>query len=57
MGFFAGFLVAIPVGVYFGEKRLNFRISYFHEPRGWGHIKIDFQFIDVIVKDINKMLS
>lgn len=48
MGFLKGFILAIPVGLYFGEKGLRFPIIY-KEPqsrdRKWGDLMIDLRFL------------
>lgn len=43
MGFFAGILLGIPVGVYFGERRLNFPLifGYSESPDLKLHLTLD----------------
>lgn len=43
MGFLRGFLFAIPVGLYFGEKKLDYPICYVsRRNHALGYLKIDF---------------
>ena len=58
MGFLRGFLFAIPVGIYFGEKNLDFPFTYVHRPeKDFGYLKIDFLFVNQILKDLEKLIN
>ena len=57
MGLLKGFLFAIPVGIYFGERNLDFPFTYVHRPeRNFGYLKIDFLFIDQMLTDLQKLM-
>ena len=57
MGFMKGFLLAIPVGLYFGEKGLDFPLAYYHRRNSWGSLRLDFIFIDFLVLDIQHLFG
>lgn len=58
MGFLKGFLCAIPVALYFGEKKLDFPFTYVVVPeRKIGYFKVDFYFLEQGLNDMNKKLK
>lgn len=58
MGFPRGFLLGIPVGLYFGEKALNYPITYTTYPNRYvGYLQIDFIFLDVLLKDVQGLVK
>lgn len=58
MGLFKGFLLGIPIGIYYGEKGLPFPVSYQRRMgNSWGYIKVDFEVFDALQKDINRIIS
>ena len=58
MRFLKGFLIGIPVGIYFGEKNLDFPFTYVQRrERDFGYLKIDFLFMNEIMKDIQRMVK
>lgn len=57
MGFLAGFLVAIPVGIYFGERNIPFPITYYRRPNAWGYIEMDLRFMETVSRDFNQLIG
>lgn len=59
MGFLFGFLVAIPVGIYFGENNLSYPVVYKtpqNKERKWGSVILDLRFMDDIEKRYHSYL-
>ena len=57
MGFLKGFLIAMPVGLYFGERHLDFPFTYVVVPnRKIGYFKVDFYCFEQMIDDINRKL-
>lgn len=55
--FLKGFIIAAPIGIYFGENYLDYPITYVKRPNNnLGYVKIDFRILDTISKDISNLL-
>ena len=60
MGFLKGFIVAIPIGLYFGSNNLSFPIVYKASQiknRKWGSIIIDLRFMDNIERQYHAYID
>lgn len=57
MGFAKGFILAIPLGIYFGERGLDFPITYYRRPDAWGYFKIDLRFIETMYRDATSLIK
>ena len=55
MGFMAGFLLAVPVGIYFGERGIGFPISMHTRDNSWGYVKIDLKFMETVTQDFKNL--
>lgn len=58
MGFFKGALIAIPIGLYFGERNLNFPLRLrIYEEQQEIDLLFDYRFAGVLVRDLKQLLG
>jgi len=58
MGFIKGALVAIPIGLYFGERNLGFPLRFrLDRNRQEVELLFEYRFINTVIKDLGRLVG
>jgi hypothetical protein len=58
MGLLKGILLGLPVGLYFGERALNFPLVITHQPNNNNlHFSFDYSFLSHLFKDAQSLFD
>ena len=58
MGLLKGILLGLPIGLYFGERALNFPIVISHQPNNNNlQFSFDYSFLSYLLKDAQSLVE
>ena len=58
MGLLKGILLGLPIGLYFGERALNFPIVISHQPNNNNlQFSFDYSFLSYLLKDAQNLVE